>query len=217
MVGKDVEIIEYSKKVDFWNCSTHIAGAVLSFTALVMLVVKSQDMRHLSAGIVYGLSLIAVYTMSSVYHGLPCGEAKRRARLADHCTVPVLIAGTATPCAVITLFNLDVMHGIFVLFLAWFCTLFGIFSKLFFFEKLKNITIGVYIGSGLLMLTSVIPLLDQIKREAFGEILAGCLCYLIGAVFCGLGIKRAWLHAVFHVFVLLGSMFHFYSIYMYMF
>lgn len=217
MIGKDVEVIEYSKKVDFWNCLTHAAGAVLSLVALVLFVLKAQDSRHMAAGIIYGCSLIAVYTVSSVYHGLPCGELKRRARLLDHCTVPVLIAGTATPCALITLFNLSVMHGIFVLMLAWGCTLFGIFSKLFFFEKLKNITVAVYIGSGLLMLLSVIPLVGQMNKNAFSEILLGCLCYLIGAVFCGLGIKRPWLHAVFHVFVLFGSLFHFYSVYMYMF
>lgn len=217
MIGKDVEVIEYSKKVDFWNCITHLTGAVLSVVALVLLVLKAHDARHMSAGIIYGISLIAVYTMSAVYHGLPYGEAKRKARLADHCTVPVLIAGTATPCALITVFNLNVMHGFLVLFLAWGCTVFGIFSKLFFFEKLKIITVAVYICSGALMLLSVIPLLDQINKDAFGEILAGCLCYLLGAVFCGLGMKKMWLHAVFHVFVLFGSMFHFYAIYMYMF
>lgn len=217
MIGKDVEVIEYSKRVDFWNCITHLMGAVLSVVALVLLVVKAHDARHTVAGMIYGVSLVAVYTMSAVYHGLPAGEVKRKARLADHCTVPVLIAGTATPCALITLFNLNVMHGILVLLLAWGCTLFGIFSKLFFFEKLKIVTVGVYICSGALMLLSVIPLIDQINKDAFGEILAGCLCYLLGAVFCGLGMKRPWLHAVFHVFVLFGSMFHFYAIYMYMF
>lgn len=217
MIGKDVEVIEYSKRVDFWNCITHLMGAVLSVVALVLLVVKAYDARHTVAGMIYGVSLVAVYTMSAVYHGLPAGEVKRKARLADHCTVPVLIAGTATPCALITLFNLNVMHGILVLLLAWGCTLFGIFSKLFFFEKLKIVTVGVYICSGALMLLSVIPLIDQINKDAFGEILAGCLCYLLGAVFCGLGMKRPWLHAVFHVFVLFGSMFHFYAIYMYMF
>lgn len=217
MIGKDVEVIEYSKNVDFWNCITHVFGAVLSLAGVIMLLLKADDTRHTVAALIYGISLVAVYTMSSVYHGLPCGEAKRKARLADHCTVPVLIAGTATPCALITLFNLDVMHGFLVLFLAWGCTIFGIFSKLFFFEKLKNITVVVYIVSGLLMLLSVIPLLEQINSDAFSRILAGCSCYFVGAVLCGLGVKRPWLHVVFHVFVLFGSLFHFMAVYTYMF
>lgn len=217
MIGKDVEVIEYSKTVDFWNCITHVIGAVFSVFGVIMLLMKAEDARHTAAGLIYGISLVAVYTMSSVYHGLPCGEAKRKARLADHCTVPVLIAGTATPCALITLFNLNVMHGILVLFLAWSCTFFGIFTRLFFFEKLKNITVGVYIISGILMLLSVIPLLEEINSKAFSAILTGCICYLVGAVLCGLGVKRQWLHVVFHVFVLMGSFFHFLSVYTYMF
>ncbi|MBQ8209879.1 MAG: hemolysin III family protein [Clostridia bacterium] len=217
MIGKDVELIEYSKRVDFWNCLTHIVGAVFGFVALIMLVARAEGARYMLSAIIYGVALIAVYTMSSVYHGLPNGERKRKARLADHCTVPILIAGTATPCALLTLYEINSMIGISVLVLAWLCTSFGIFSKLFFFEKLKAVTMAVYIGSGALMLTSVIPVFDSINTVAFGEILAGCACYLIGAVLCGLGRKTPCLHAVFHVFVLLGSMFHFYSIYMYMF
>ncbi len=217
MIGKDVELIEYSKKVDFWNCLTHIIGAVFAVVALIMLVLKAEGVRYMLSAVIYGISMIAVYTMSSVYHGLPIGEEKRKARLLDHCTVPILIAGTATPCALLTLYEINKAIGITVLILAWLCTSFGIFSKLFFFEKLKSVTMAVYIGSGTLMLMSVIPVFNDINVVAFGEILAGCACYLIGAVLCGWGRKIPSLHAVFHVFVLLGSMFHFYSIYVYMF
>lgn len=217
MIGKDVELIEYSKRIDFWNCATHALGAVFSLAALIMLVAKAEDAWHMLSAVVYGISLMAVYTMSAVYHGIPGGEAKRKARLADHCTVPVLIAGTATPCALITLYEINHIHGIAILILAWLCTVFGIISKLFFFEKLKAVTMAVYIGSGALMLLSVIPVFNEIDTAAFGEILAGCACYLVGAILCGLGRKTPWLHAVFHIFVLLGSMFHFYSISMHMF
>lgn len=217
MIGKDVELIEYSKKVDFWNSLTHIIGAVFGVFALVMLVFKADGFRYTFSAIVYGIALIAVYTMSAVYHGLPCGEAKRKARLIDHCTVPILISGTATPCALLTLYEINGAIGIAVLVFAWLCASFGVFSKLFFFEKLKAVTMAVYIGSGLLMLMSVIPVFDNINTVAFSEILAGCACYLIGAVLCGLGRKTPCLHAVFHVFVLLGSIFHFYSIYTYSF
>ncbi len=215
MVGKDVKLIEYSKGVDFGNCITHAIGAALAIPALILMIIKSDGTRAAASAIIYGISIFAVYTVSSVYHGLKNGEAKRKARLADHSTIPVLIAGTATPCALLTLYDISKPQSLFVFFMAWFCAVFGIFSKLFFFEKLKAVTMGVYIISCILMLASAIPLLDEIQSEAFGGLVAGCVFYLIGACFCGLGIKRPALHVVFHVFVLLGSLTHFIVIYTY--
>lgn len=217
LIGKDVEIIEYPKQVDLWNFLTHLAGAGLSAAGIVLLLFKSQDILHTVSALIFGLSLSSVYVMSSVYHSLPSGEAKRKARLADHCIVPLLISGTATPCALIILFNLSTFHGLFVLTVSWSCTVFGIFSKLFFFNKLNIFTVCVYIVSGLVMLASVIPLLGQIEKGAFLNIILGCVSYLIGAVFCGFGVKYPWLHVVFHVFVLLGSTFHYFAVYTFMF
>lgn len=215
MKSKEVKLIEYSKRVDFFNCLTHFVGAVLSVVALVMLLMKAQGLRETVAFGVYGITMVAVYAVSAFYHGLPKGELKRKARLADHMTVPLLIAGTATPCALISLYRVNVSAGIFVFTLGWLCTLFGIFSKLFFFEKLKNITMTVYIVSGAVMLMSVLPLLDEINSAAFGELVLGAFLYLTGAVFCGLGVKRPFFHVVFHIFVMLGSAVHFYVIYVF--
>lgn len=215
MVGSDVKLIEYSKGVDFGNCITHALGAVLAVPALVLMILKSDDGRSTVSAVIYGLSLFAVYMVSAVYHGLKNGETKRRARLVDHSTIPILIAGTATPCALLTLYKISEFHSLLVFCLAWFCAVFGIFSKLFFFEKLKAVTMAVYMISCVAMLASVIPILDQINSEAFGGLLLGCGFYLVGAILCGLGRKRPALHIVFHVFVLLGSLTHFLVIYNY--
>ncbi len=215
MVAKNVKIIEYSRGVDFGNSLTHAIGAVLSVAALLMLILKAEGPRHTASAMIYGLSMVAVYTVSSVYHGLKIGEAKRIARLVDHSTVPVLIAGTATPCALITLFDVSTAHGILVFSLGWGCVLFGIISKLFFFERLKNVTVAVYIISCLIMICSAVPLLGEINRQAFFGLVAGNALYLTGAAFCGLGIKRPCLHVVFHVFALLASAVHFAVIYIY--
>lgn len=214
-VKEQVELIEYSKSVDYLNCATHAVGAVLAAGALAAAVVKAgaHSGRAVFSALVYCLSLLAVYTISAVYHGLPKGEAKRRARLADHTAIPVLLAGTATPCALITLYDISIAHSMLVFCLAWFCALFGIISKLFFFQKLKAACIVVYIAGSAVMLASCIPLLGSIDNYAFGLLLLGCTAYLIGAVFCGLGIKRPCLHAVFHLFVLAGSAIHYYVIY----
>lgn len=210
---KDIEIIEYSKRTDFYNCLTHAVGAIFSVCALVLMLLKASYLRAAISGIIYGLSLMAVYTASAVYHGLKSGEKKKRARLIDHCVVPVLIAGTATPCAMITLYRISDFHCILVMSLAWGCAIFGIISKLFFFNKLKAVTMAVYIVSCIVMLLSVIPVMGKIDSSAFMKLVYGCAFYLVGAIFCALGKRKEFFHVVFHIFVLLGSAFHFYVIY----
>lgn len=217
MIAKDVELIEYSKKVDFGNCITHALGAVLSVGAMLAMLIRADGIRHTLSAVIYGAALIAVYAVSAVYHGLKSGEAKRIWRLVDHSTVPVLIAGTATPCALITIYEISTAHSLLVLFLGWFCALFGMFSKIFFFEKLKAVTITVYIVSCAAMILSVIPIIGEINGAAFRGILLGSAAYLSGAVFCALGKKAEVLHVVFHIFVLAGAAIHFYVIYVYMF
>ena len=213
MIGQDVKLIEYSKAVDKYNCITHAVGAVLGVFGTVAIVIKASDVRHFVSALIYSITLVAVFTVSAVYHGLPQGEAKRIARLIDHSTVPMLIAGTATPCAMVSLYEVRPSLGITVAAIGWFCALFGLVSKLFFFEKLKAVTMAVYISSGVIMLSSVIPVADEINMGAFWYLVAGCIVYLIGAIFCGLGVKKPWLHVVFHVFVFFGAAIHFLTIY----
>lgn len=215
MIAKDVELIKYSKKIDLANCLTHALGAVLSVGGLVAMIMKAQGLRHTLSAVIYGLSLIAVYTVSAVYHGLPQGETKRRARLVDHSTVPMLIAGTATPCALVTLYDIGLANCLLVFILAWVCAFFGVFSKIFFFEKLKAVTMAVYIISSLIMISSALPVIDQIDLFAFKLLIVGCISYVVGAVLCGLGKRHPLLHVIFHIFVLTGSAVHFYAIYVY--
>ncbi len=213
MIAKDVKLIEYSKGVDIGNCITHGIGAVLSVVAFFLLMTSANGIRETVSSVLYGISMFAVYTISTVYHGLKKGEAKRIARLLDHSAIPLLIAGTTTPYALIVLYDISVPHGIAVLSAAWFCGIFGLFSKLFFFEKLKKITYAVYIICCAAMFISVIPVVDDIKKGAFGLIGAGNVVYLISAIFCYLGVKREKFHVVFHLFTLVASAIHFYVIY----
>ncbi len=215
MIGKEVGIIEYSKPVDLANTVTHLIGTVLSAVGTVLLFLRSEGLRERACVLIYGASLIAVYTASAVYHALRPSEAKRIARLIDHSAVPLLIAGTATPCALISLYRISPFHGIAVFICGWVCALFGIFSKLFFFERLKTITMTVYIICGSLMLFSAVPRLGELNAGGFWWLVAGCVFYITGAILCGLGAKREVLHPVFHVFVLLGSALHFYAVYGY--
>ncbi len=215
MSANRIDLIEYSKKVDLGNCITHAIGALLSIPALIMLIMKSDGLRSTVSAAVFGLSMLAVYTVSAVYHGLPAGEAKRIARRVDHSTVPMLIAGTATPCALITLYNISTTHAVAIIILAWGCTFFGLISKLFFFEKTRSLTVAVYIGTSLLMLCSAIPVLGKINGDAFKGLVIGNVFYLIGAVFCGIGRKKPVFHIVFHIFALIATAIHFFVMYLY--
>lgn len=215
MIAQDVKLIEYSRKVDFLNCITHAAGVVFSVIGIAAMIIGANGTRKIVSAILFGISLIAVYTVSAVYHGLKNGEAKRIARLADHSAIPFLIAGTATPCALVTLYEISIPHSIAVLILAWFCAVFGFISKVFFFQKLRKVTVAVYIISCALMIGCALPLIGEINSGAFGGIIAGCIFYLIGAVFCGLGIKKPFLHVVFHVFCVLASLTHYLVIFKY--
>lgn len=213
MVNRNIGLIEYSKKVDMGNCITHAVGAVLSVPALVMLVLKAEGLRSVASSVIFGLSMLAVYSVSAVYHGLTDKKKKEIARLVDHSTVPVLIAGTATPCALMTLYEISVTHALFVLFLGWFSAVFGLFAKLFFFEKTRKVTVAVYIVSCALMVGCAVPLLGQIDTRAFSEIIFGNALYLVGALFCLIGRKRPVMHVIFHIFVVLAGAVHYFTIY----
>lgn len=215
---KDVNLIEYSKTTDTLNCLTHAAGAAAAAAGLVLIVRKALgvcDFAGVAACLIYSLSLITVYTVSAVYHGLPAGEAKRKARLLDHLAIPLLLAGTSTPCTLITLRRISTFHSVLVFCIAWFCAVFGITAKLFFFERLKAAVMAVYFVGGTVMMASAVPLLGEINKTAFLILAAGCLAYTAGALFCHAGIKRPALHVVFHIFTLAGSALHFAAVYFY--
>lgn len=218
VVNSQVKLIEYDKKTDLANCLTHAVGAALAVAGLIAVIVKTYGagFRDVFSGIVYSLTLIGVYASSAVYHGLPAGEAKRTARLADHMAIPLLFAGTATATSLNALYSVSPAYGITVFCSAWFCAVFGIVSKLFFFEKLRVLTMVVYMVGGGAMLLSAVPHVGKLDPGVFLLFSIGCILYVFGAVFCGLGIKRPPLHVVFHILVLAGSMIHYYVIYTFM-
>ena len=215
-----VELIEYTKAQDALNCVTHALGAVLGAAVLVLLTEKAAPFgmaRYTASAIIYGLSLIVLYGASAVYHGLPQGEAKRTARLVDHSVIPILLAGTATPCALITLYNHNKICCAVVLLLGWGSVIFGLVAKLFFFQKTKAACVAVYIIAGAVMLSCSLAVVDEINVHALLLLVLGCAVYLFGSIFCALGRKHPWCHVPFHMFMVAGSMIHAYVIYEYVF
>ena len=207
MKNKDsVELIEYTKAQDALNCVTHALGAIFGAAVLVLLIKKALPLgsaRYTAAAVVYGLSIILLYGSSAVYHGLPQGEAK--------------LAGTATPCSLITLYNHNKICCAVVLLLGWGSVLFGFIAKLFFFQKTKAACVVVYIIAGAVMLSCSLAVIDEINIRALLLLVLGCAVYLFGSIFCAVGRKHPWFHVPFHMFMVAGSMIHAYVIYEYIF
>lgn len=214
---RDVALIEYSPKVDFYNHITHAAAAVIALFGAFALIRKAAPSGNpaLVSCVVYSITLMCVYTVSAVYHALPQGEKRRRARLLDHLAIPLLLAGTTTPCALVTLYRISHVHALIVFGTAWFCALFGIVAKLLFFEKLKALVMAVYFTGGAGMLASAFAVTAKLNHTGLALLVIGSVFYIAGALFCRAGIKKPPLHVVFHIFTALGSLFHFLSIYLY--
>lgn len=217
---KNIKLIEYSKTVDALNSLTHGIGAVLSLGAMIALVIKAvsfTDTIGLISCIIYGVSMLSVYVISAVYHGLPPGKAKLVARLFDHLAIPLAFAGTCTPCALITLRNVSAPHAVIIFVLAWFLAVFGVTSKLFFFEKMRKAVMWVYFSIGFIMLFICIPLLKggTINNHGFYVLITGSFFYCVAGLFCYLGIKKPYFHILFHIFIIVASGFQFFAIYQY--
>ncbi|MBO4893318.1 MAG: hemolysin III family protein [Clostridia bacterium] len=214
---RDVSLIEYSEKTDFLNALTHAVAAAGALAGLVLLLLKAVPLgvKETVSCVIYAITLIAVYTASTIYHALPQGEKRRKARLFDHLAIPLLLAGTTTPCALISLGRINSVHAYIVFFTAWICAAFGIAAKLFSFEKMKAIVMAVYFTGGTLMLASAFLVVRRLNRTGLALLVIGSVFYCAGALFCRAGIKKPPLHVVFHIFTVLGSLFHFLSIYLY--
>lgn len=210
--------MEHTKQIKFYslgeeiaNAVTHGVGALLAVTALVLMVARANDTWSLVAGIVYGASLILLYTASTLYHSFPRPRAKAIMQKLDHTAIYLLIAGTYTPFALVTLRG---PWGWTIFGLVWGLAAAGIVFELAFRHRWHRLSLLFYIGLGWLAVVAAKPLYDGLPGAALVLLLAGGLFYSGGAIFYA-NKKLLWNHAVWHVFVLAGSTAHFLCIYRY--
>lgn len=213
------DLPDFSKGEEIFSAVTHIVGGGLGVVALVFGIVFASiynDAYCVVSVIIYGLSLVILYTMSSIYHFLRKNRAKKVFRILDHCTIFLLIAGSYTPFCLVTLRNSG----------AWGWTLFGIiwgFAVLGVVGNainMHNIVIKIlsqicYIVMGWCILLALGPLMENIELGGFILLLLGGIAYSIGAIFFAFGSKYKWIHSIWHLFVLLGSILHFFAIFFY--
>jgi len=199
---------------EFANTVTHGFGLVLSvagFVALLILAAFRDDPLLMIACVVYGMSLVILYAASTIYHGTTSAELKHKLRLVDHCCIYLLIAGSYTPFGMIIL---NGMLGQGLLVLIWTIAILGIAAKLMFQHRFPVLSVGSYVVMGWLGVFAVQPMLERLGPVAVMLAVAGGVSYTLGVIFFAWPRIRHH-HAIFHVFVLAGSILHYAAVILY--
>ncbi len=204
----------YSPIEEKINIISHAIGFILSMVALVLLVwhaTRHGDVWHIVSFSIFGASLIILYAASSFYHSAKKSELRSRLNIIDHASIYVLIAGTYTPFTLVTLKG---TIGWVIFGISWGLALTGIILKLFFTGKYNLMSTIMYVLMGWVIVFAIKPLMNNLPLEGLRWLVAGGISYTIGAILYGIK-KIKFNHAIFHMFVLMGSFCHFMSVYFY--
>ena len=196
------------------NIISHAIGLVLSIVALVLMVIRASlygQALHIVSVSIFGVSLIALYAASTFYHSAKDPKIRTRLRIFDHATIYVLIAGTYTP---LTLITLNGTTGWMVFGVSWAMALTGITLKVFFTGRFNILSTLMYVVMGWIIVFAITPLINNLSTEGLFWLFAGGVAYTTGAIIYSIK-KIKFNHAIFHMFVLLGSFCHFVSVYFY--
>ena len=215
---KDRPLPSYTKGEEVFNMVSHIVGGAIGIAALVLCIIFSA-VRHngygLAGSIVYGISMITLYTMSSIYHGLKDGTGKRVMQVLDHCTIYLLIAGTYTPILLSAMRPIDLVASWVLLGVVWGLAAIAITLTAIDLKKYAVFSMICYIGMGWCIIFKIPLLIAAVGWGGFWLILLGGVCYTIGAVLYGVGRTRKYMHSVFHLCVVAGSVLHLLAILIY--
>lgn len=210
----------YTKGEEIFNMVSHIVGGALGLAFLVLCVVFSaikRDPYALAGSIVYGVSVVLLYTMSSIYHGLLPGMPKKVLQILDHCTIFILIAGTYTPISLAAIRRVNPVVGWVLFGVVWAVSALGITFNAIDLKKYKRFSMICYIALGWCVILTLRPLIEAITWYGFIYLAAGGIAYTVGAVLYVIGGKggHRYMHSVFHLFVVAASVLHFICIFFY--
>ena len=190
---KERSLPGYTRKEEIANMTTHIVGAgvgVVVFALSIWIAFVHQNVWSLVAGAVYALSLILLYTVSSVYHGLIPSLGKKVMQVIDHCTIYTLIAGTYTPIALCDLRPAYPRLAWILLAAEWGTAAVATVFSAIDHKKFHAVEMTAYLVMGWLCVAAYRPVVECLSREGFGWLLAGGVAYTLGAVLYGLGRKK---------------------------
>jgi hemolysin III len=208
----------YSRGEEIFNMVSHIIGGSFGIVVTVVCIIVSARNRNIFgivASAIYGASMITLYSISSIYHGLLRPRAKKIFQVLDHCAIYMLIAGTYTPIALSAIRKIDPLLGWTVFGIQWGLAILAVTLTAIDLKKYQIFSMIAYIAMGWSVVFIYKQVILALTFQGFILLLSGGLFYTIGAILYGVGKKKKYMHNVFHVFVLLGSIFHFYTILLY--
>ena len=216
---KDRVLPPYTKGEEIMNMVTHIVGGAVGVVALVLCVVKSALFGNAYAVVstsIFGFTMILLYTMSSIYHGLnPEFMAKRVFQIIDHCSIFLLIAGTYTPLSLCTLREYNTALGWGIFGIIWGLAIVGIVLNSIDIKAFSMLSMIEYIVMGWCVIFTIKQVYYGIGVGGMTFLVTGGVAYTVGAVLYHIGKKKKYIHSVFHIFTVIASLMHFFCIYFY--
>ena len=211
-----ITIPSYTRGEEIFNMSSHIVGVAMGITVTVLCIIRAavnNNVYGIVGGSIFGATMIILYCMSSIYHGLsPRLKAKKVFRILDHCAIYLLVAGTYTPVALCTIREYKPALGWTLFGIIWGIAFLGMTLTAINVEKTKILEVVLYLGMGWSILFARNAFFQGVGRTGLLFFVAGGVAYSVGAVLYLLGKKREYIHSVFHLFILLGSFLHFLGI-----
>lgn len=212
---KDRILPSYTRGEEIFNMVSHIVGGAFGITATVLCIIMAaihDNVYGIVSGSIYGATLIILYTISSIYHGLsPKLMAKKVFQVLDHCSIFLLIAGCYTPVALCTIREQNTAAGWWLFGIIWTATALGITFNSIDLKSTKKFSMFCYLVMGWCVVFYLKPLIAGIGWGGFTFFLSGGICYTIGAILYGVGKKKKYFHSIFHLFVLAGSVLQFFG------
>jgi hemolysin III len=207
-------IKQYSSLEEIFNSITHAIGALVSIAGLVLLIVFSSiygNSSHIISCTIFGFTLVLLYTASTLYHSFRKPNLKHLFKILDHSCIYILIAGTYTPFMLVTVSGI---LGWSIFALVWSLTIIGVVLKVFFVHRFKIISTIAYILMGWLVIFAIKPLFQILPGGGLALLICGGLAYTLGTIFYSWD-KLPFNHAIWHLFVLTGSVCHFCAVIFY--
>ena len=205
----------YTRGEEIANMITHILGTATGIVVLLMCLLETVpkgDIPQILCSCIYGVSMILLFTVSSIYHGLKPSSGKRVMRVIDHCTIYFLIAGTYTPILLIAVRPIYPAIGWVLFGVVWGLAIVATVFTAIDLMKFSIMSMACYVGMGWCIIFALKPTIDAMSMTGFLWLLAGGIAYTIGAILYKIGKRKRYIHSIFHIFVDAGCLLQAYSI-----
>lgn len=212
----EVSLPNYTRNEEIWNCITHAVGTIFGFVLIAFAILKCESAITLFGTLMFAFSAIALYTCSAVYHGIKKEHKhKKQLRLLDHGMIYFLIAGSCIGLMAIHIYEFLPIMFYIITALEVVLSFVGVASLFVNFEKYKTLRMVLYLVLGWLTIVLFYPMYKYCEDgwTILALCLAGGVAYTVGSILYAMGKKHRYIHTVFHVFVLIGTLFHFFAMY----